>query len=147
MELSKVLHPDCTMSAVQASSKKRILELISQVASQHIVDIDQATVLASLMSREKMGSTGIGNGIALPHGRLKNLNDVLAVVMTSQHPIEYDAIDRLPVDVFVAILVPEAQTTEHLGTLAAIANKLQNKDTLKRMRDAASNQALFEVMS
>jgi nitrogen PTS system EIIA component len=142
-----VLHPDCTMSAVQASSKKRILELISQVASQHIVDIDQATVLASLMNREKMGSTGIGNGIALPHGRLKNLKDVLAVVMTSQQPIEYDAIDRLPVDVFVAILVPEAQTTEHLGTLAAIANKLQNKDTLKRMRDAASNQALFEVMS
>ena len=141
-----MLHPDCTLSAVQASSKKRILELISQVASQHIVDIDQATVLASLMNREKMGSTGIGNGIALPHGRLKNLKDVLAVVMTSQQPIEYDAIDRLPVDVFVAILVPEAQTTEHLGTLAAIANKLQNKDTLKRMRDAASNQALFEVM-
>ena len=73
MEISSILHPDCVVCAVQGSSKKRILELISQVASQHLVEVDQATILASLSGREKMGCTGIGGGIALPHGRIKGL--------------------------------------------------------------------------
>ncbi|MFT4746366.1 MAG: PTS system nitrogen regulatory IIA component, partial [Congregibacter sp.] len=70
MEIKDILHPDCTSCAVQGTSKKRILELISQIADQYLMDIDQATILSSLTCREKMGSTGIGNGIALPHGRL-----------------------------------------------------------------------------
>ena len=147
MEIKDILHPDCTLCAVQGTSKKRVLELISDIANKHITDIDQATILASLMNREKMGSTGIGNGIALPHGRLKNLKKVLAVVMTNQSPIEYDAIDKLPVDIFFAILVPEDQAAEHLGTLSAIAAKLTNKDTLKRMREAKTDSELFEVIA
>ena len=147
MEIKDILHPDCTLCAVQGTSKKRVLELISDIANKHITDIDQATILASLMNREKMGSTGIGNGIALPHGRLKNLKKVFAVVMTNQSPIEYDAIDKLPVDIFFAILVPEDQAAEHLGTLSAIAAKLTNKDTLKRMREAKTDSELFEVIA
>ncbi|MEP7704037.1 PTS IIA-like nitrogen regulatory protein PtsN [Paraglaciecola sp. 25GB23A] len=147
MEIKDVLHPDCTLCAVQGTSKKRILELISNIASKHIVDIDQATILASLMNREKMGSTGIGNGIALPHGRLKDLKKVVAVVMTNDTPIEFDAIDKQPVDIFFAILVPEEQANEHLGTLSVIAAKLTDKDTLNRMRAAQSDEELFKVMN
>ncbi|WP_158972168.1 PTS IIA-like nitrogen regulatory protein PtsN [Paraglaciecola sp. L3A3] len=147
MEIKDILHPDCTLCAVQGTSKKRVLELISQTASQVISNIDQATILASLTGREKMGSTGIGNGIALPHGRLKDLENVLAIVVTSETPIPYDAIDNQPVDIFIAILVPEEKASEHLGTLSAIAQKLTNKDTLHRIRSAKTNQELFEVMS
>ena len=141
MEIKDILHPDCTLCAVQGTSKKRVLELISQIANQHLIDIDQATILSSLTCREKMGSTGIGNGIALPHGRLQELENVMAIVVTSKKPIDYDAIDNAPVDIFFAILVPE-----HLGTLSAIATKLNNKDTLSQMRQAKTDQELFEAL-
>jgi PTS system nitrogen regulatory IIA component len=147
MEIKDILNPDCTLCAVQGTSKKRILELISQIANQYLLDIDQATILSSLTCREKMGSTGIGNGIALPHGRLKDLEKVLAVVVTSEQAINYDAIDNAPVDIFFAILVPEDKASEHLGTLSAIATKLNNKDTLSLMRQAKTDQELFEAIS
>ena len=146
MEIKDILHPDCTLCAVQGTSKKRVLELISQIANQYLLDIDQATILSSLTCREKMGSTGIGNGIALPHGRLKDLENVMAIVVTSERPINYDAIDNAPVDIFFAILVPENRASEHLGTLSTIANKLNNKDTLNRMRKAKTDQELFEAL-
>ncbi|WP_158771342.1 PTS IIA-like nitrogen regulatory protein PtsN [Paraglaciecola sp. L1A13] len=147
MEISSILHPDCVLCAVQGSSKKRILELISQVASQHLVEIDQATILASLSSREKVGCTGIGGGIALPHGRIKGLESTLAVLVTCQPPVQYDAIDNMPVDIFFAILVPEEKANEHLQTLSAIAKKFSDKDVLKELRSATTDQALFQVLS
>lgn len=147
MEISSILHPDCVVCAVQGSSKKRILELISQVASQHLVEVDQATILASLSGREKMGCTGIGGGIALPHGRIKGLESALAVLITCQPPVQYDALDNMPVDIFFAILVPEEKAQEHLETLSAIAKKFCDKDILSRLRSATTDQELFQVIS
>lgn len=147
MEIKDILSPGCTKSAVQGSSKKRILEIISQIAAQHIANTDQATILSSLLSREKMGSTGLGNGIALPHGRLANLENVLAVLVTSKPPIEFDAIDNKPVDIFFALLVPEDQAQGHLQTLATIASKLSDKSTVKALRNAGGSQQLFEIIS
>ena len=146
MEIKEILHPDCTLCAVQGASKKRILEHISDIANKHLLEIDQATILSSLMNRERMGSTGIGNGIALPHGRLQNLEKVIAIVVTSEVPIDYEAIDNAPVDVFFAILVPTDKASEHLGTLSAIASKLTNKDTLKKMRAATTDDELFKAV-
>jgi PTS system nitrogen regulatory IIA component len=147
MEIADILRPDCTLCAVQGSSKKKILELISLKASEFLPDIDQAVILSSLMGREKMGSTGIGGGIALPHGRLAELDKALAVLVTSESPIEFDAIDNAPVDIFFAILVPEAKASEHLGTLAAIAQKLNDKTTLASIRQATTSEQLYKVVS
>ncbi len=147
MEITDILRPDCTLCAVQGSSKKKILELISLKASEFLPDIDQAVILSSLMGREKMGSTGIGGGIALPHGRLAELDKALAVLVTSESPIEFDAIDNAPVDIFFAILVPEAKASEHLGTLAAIAQKLNDKTTLASIRQATTSEQLYKVVS
>lgn len=147
MEIKDILHPDCALCAVQGSSKKKILELISLTAKQFIPDIDQAVILNSLMCREKMGSTGIGGGIALPHGRIKDLQNVVAFLMTSKSPIQYEAIDNAPVDIFFAILVPEDKASEHLSTLSVIAQKLNNPDTLSQIRNATNNQTLFEAVT
>ncbi len=146
MEISDILHPDCTLCAVQGSSKKKILELISLTAKQFIPEIDQAVVLNSLMCREKMGSTGIGGGIALPHGRIKGLPKVVALLMTSDTPIQFEAIDNSPVDIFFAILVPEEKASEHLSTLSTIAQKLNQPEVLADIRNASSNQALYEAV-
>ncbi|MCF2947589.1 PTS IIA-like nitrogen regulatory protein PtsN [Paraglaciecola aquimarina] len=147
MEIKDILHPDCTLCAVQGTSKKKILELISHTATQQLTDIDQATILSSLMCREKMGSTGIGGGIALPHGRIQSLENVMALLITSETPIQFEAIDNAPVDIFFAILVPEEKASEHLGTLSAIAQKLNDKATLIRIRNAKTNQELFEAVN
>lgn len=147
MEIKDILHPDCTLCAVQGTSKKKILELISHTATQQLTDIDQATILSSLMCREKMGSTGIGGGIALPHGRIQSLENVMALLITSETPIQFEAIDNAPVDIFFAILVPEQKASEHLGTLSAIAQKLNDKATLIRIRNAKTNQELFEAVN
>lgn len=146
MEILQILTPDCTQCAVQGTSKKRILEIISQIASEHIPQIDQATILSSLMCREKMGSTGIGNGIALPHGRLPDLEKVLAILITSKPAIEFDAIDNKPVDIFFALLVPEDQAQGHLQTLATIAGRLSDKERVKVIRNATSDMQLFEAI-
>ncbi len=147
MEINDILSPDCTKCAVQGTSKKRILEIISQIASKHIQGIEQSDILASLLSREKMGSTGIGNGIALPHGRLKGLEKVVAVLITCKPSVQFEAIDNQPVDIFFALLVPEDQAQGHLQTLATIASKLNDKRTVKSLRKASESQQLFEAIT
>ena len=146
MNIQAIVSLDRTECAVQCNSKKRILEIIADIAAKNNENIDGATVLNSLMSRERMGSTGIGNGIALPHGRLAGLDRVIAIVVTSTPAIDFDAIDEKPVDIFFALLVPEEQTEGHLQTLATVAGKLNNKDTVKAIRRATTSDDIIKAL-
>ncbi|WP_334027787.1 PTS IIA-like nitrogen regulatory protein PtsN [Alteromonas sp. P256] len=146
MDIKAIVSLDRTECAVQCNSKKRILEIISDIAAQDNTDIDQVTVLNSLLSRERMGSTGIGNGIALPHGRLAGLEHVMAIIVTCIPAINFDALDEKPVDIFFALLVPEEQTEGHLQTLATVAGKLSDKDTVKAIRRAKTNEDIFSAL-
>ena len=146
MEIKDILSPDCTRCAVPGTSKKRILQLISQIAEQQHEQLTEDEVLTSLMCREKMGSTGIGAGIAIPHGRIAKLKAPLAIVVTSTPGIEFDAIDHQLVDIFFAILVPADKNEGHLQTLATIAKKLSDKEITRSLRKANNNQALYELL-
>ncbi|CAA0300690.1 sugar-specific enzyme IIA component of PTS [Alteromonas infernus] len=147
MDIQAIVSLDRTECAVQCNSKKRILEIIADIAAKNNESIDQATVLNSLMSRERMGSTGIGNGIALPHGRLPGLEKVIAIVVTSTPAINFDALDEKPVDIFFALLVPEEQTEGHLQTLATVAGKLSDKETIKAIRRASTSDDILSALS
>jgi len=147
MDIQAIVSLDRTECAVQCNSKKRILEIIADIAAKNNENIDQATVLNSLMSRERMGSTGIGNGIALPHGRLLGLEKVIAIVVTSTPAINFDALDEKPVDIFFALLVPEEQTEGHLQTLATVAGKLSDKETIKAIRRASTSDDILSALS
>lgn len=147
MQIDQLLTLDRTQCAVEGHSKKRILEIISQLAAQQLCELQQATILEALTCRERLGSTGIGNGIALPHGRVDGLEKIIGFLLTSSHPLDFDALDDKPVDIFFVVLVPEQQTEEHLTTLAAIATKLSDKSVLKAMRKATNHQALFDAIS
>ncbi|UAA38467.1 PTS IIA-like nitrogen regulatory protein PtsN [Paraneptunicella aestuarii] len=146
MDIKDILAPNGIKRAIGCSSKKRILELLSLLAADVSDEIDSEEVLTSLLSRERMGSTGIGHGIALPHGRLPGLLKPIALIITCQDGIEFDAIDNQPVDIFFAILVPENDTTDHLKILSAIANKLNDRDIVRKLRKAESEQALYEAL-
>lgn len=124
MQLSEVLSLDCTKSAVQCSSKKRALEIISEIAALHTGQ-NATELFECMLSREKMGSTGIGNGIAIPHARMSDSENAVAVLLQCEEPIEFDSIDNRPVDLLFALLVPEDQCKEHLKTLACMAETPQ----------------------
>jgi PTS system nitrogen regulatory IIA component len=147
MEIQAIVSLDRTECAVQCNSKKRILEIISDIAAKNNPDIDQASVLNSLLTRERMGSTGIGNGIALPHGRLPGLEHVIAIIVTSNPAIDFDALDDQPVDIFFALLVPEEKTEGHLQTLAPVAGKLSDKETVKAIRRASTSDDIITALS
>lgn len=146
MTLQDILSPDCTFCAISGSSKKRVLDKICTIAASKIAEHSPYELLESLTAREKLGSTGIGNGIAIPHGRMSNAKTVVAVVVTTEIPISFDAIDNKPVDIFIALFVPEAACQEHLTTLQSIAKLFSNKQTAKQVRKCQSNEALFNLI-
>ncbi len=146
MNLSSMLAENCTKSAVLFNSKKRILEYIAELAHQQLPDIAEYSILEALTTREKLGSTGIGGGIAIPHGKLKDVTEPLLVFVVSKETIPFDAIDNQPVDIFCAILIPEQQCQAHLSTLAAIARLLSQKELTKKIRHAETNQQLYQLL-
>ncbi|EHN71195.1 PTS IIA-like nitrogen regulatory protein PtsN [Aliivibrio fischeri] len=146
MQLSTILSLDCTKSAVQCTSKKRALELISEIAAPQIGQNPQE-LFESLLNREKMGSTGIGNGIAIPHGRMFNCDNAVAVLIQCQEPIEFDAIDNRPVDILFALLVPDEQCKLHLKTLSSVAEKLNDKQVLRQLRHAENDDELYQIIT
>jgi len=146
MKLSSLTCQDCSKAAVLFNSKKRIIEFISQLAHEQLPHLAQQDILNALLTREKLGSTGIGRGIAIPHGRMNGIENPLALVLVSESPVNFDAIDNRPVDIFVALIVPDGQSDLHLKTLATIAEKLNDKEFCKQLRNAKTDQDLFNVI-
>ena len=145
MRLSEILSLDCTKSAVQCTSKKRALEMISEIVAMRTGQ-NPTELFECMLSREKVGSTGIGNGIAIPHARMQSTDQAVAVLLQCESPIEFDSIDNRPVDLLFALLVPDAQCKEHLKTLSSMAERLNNKQVLKLLRKAKSDQELYDIM-
>ncbi|MFT5234993.1 MAG: PTS system nitrogen regulatory IIA component [Shewanella sp.] len=146
MELSTILQPECTTCATPGS-KKKVLELISDLAAVQYPSLSSQEIFESLLAREKMGSTGIGNGIAIPHGRLANISQPVAVLIKCEEPIAFDSIDKQPVDILFALLVPADQCEQHLSTLSAMAEKLNDKLILKQLRKTKDESELYQVIT
>jgi PTS system nitrogen regulatory IIA component len=146
MILQDILTLDCTQCAVPASSKKRILEQICLLAAEKMGNCSSSDLLDSILNREKMGSTGIGNGIAIPHGRLSGTNKSMAVLLTTKQAIDFDAIDNKAVDIFICLFVPQESTQEHLSTLQSIAQLFSERKTAKQVRKCTNNLELFNLI-
>lgn len=145
MQISEVLTLDCTKSAVSCTSKKRALEIISEIAAEQTGQ-NSTELFECMLNREKVGSTGIGNGIAIPHARMQDSDKAVAILLQCQEPVEFDSIDNRPVDLLFALLVPDAQCKEHLKTLSCMAERLNDKAVLKQLRKAQSDQELYDII-
>ena len=146
MRLQDILTLDCTKCAVPTSSKKGILEQICLLAAEKMGSCNASDLLESILNREKMGSTGIGNGIAIPHGRLNNTDNAMAVLLTTEKAIDFDAIDNQAVDIFICLFVPQNSTQEHLNTLQSIAQLFSDRKTAKQVRKCTNNLQLFNLI-
>jgi Phosphotransferase system mannitol/fructose-specific IIA domain (Ntr-type) len=147
MNLSDILDPDRVAVGVQASSKKRVLEELARRLTTGVPGLASADVLASLATREKLGSTGLGHGIAIPHGRVSGIERSIGACLRLAFPIDYDAHDSEPVDVVFGLLVPQNATGEHLRHLAAIAERFADDGFCAEARAAAGDAALYALLT
>lgn len=147
MEIQDILDPEHIVYDEDCSSKKRALEKISDLLVKNgASSLASQDVCESLIAREKLGSTGIGYGVAIPHGRLKNTDRTLAAFLKLHHGIDYDAIDNENVDLIFALLVPENSTEEHLQLLAELAEMFSNEKIRNMLRETKDPQALFNLI-
>lgn len=146
MQLSNVLTLECTRSAICCQSKKRALEILSELAASQL-NLPAQIIFEAILSRERMGSTGIGNGIAIPHGKLEeDTLRVIGVFIRLETPILFDTIDNQPVDLLFALLVPAVQSKTHLHTLSLVAKRLADKTLCRRLRAAKNDEELYQIM-
>lgn len=146
IRLENILTPGRSRVNVPGGSKKRVLEQIANLIGREVPDLATQDVYESLIAREKLGSTGFGNGIAIPHCRLKGCEAPISALLHLDAPIDFDAIDGAPVDLLFVLLVPEAATDAHLELLRQIASMLDRKDVRDQLRSASSNEALYQVV-
>lgn len=147
MKLTDIIARDCAKAAVSCSSKKRLFEYLCKLAHQHVPYISTQVFLDVLCQREKLGSTGIGHGLAIPHGRVDGLRQTIGFLLVNKTAIPFDAIDDKNVDIFLFLLVPEQTNQHHLQTLSTIADKLKNKDFCRQLRNAKNNNELYQVIN
>lgn len=147
MELRDILSPDRISVGLSATSKKKLLEIVSQLLVHGSAGPDPQTVFQCLIERERLGSTGIGEGVALPHGRLKGLTRAIGAFAVLKTDMDYDAIDRQPVRLVFALLVPENATTEHLQLLAKLAALFSQKSTRDKLINAKTPEELYTYLT
>lgn len=130
---------------VDAPSKKRALERMSEFLSEDDEGLNSGQVFDALLARERLGSTGLGFGFAIPHARHELAQDVRGACMRLAAPIDFDAMDQQPVDFVVGLLVPDGSADEHVHMLAELAGMLDEPDVRERLRQAATPEAVLEV--
>lgn len=146
MKLSDILSPDRIRLDSDATSKKRVLESASQLLAATDETLSPRAVFDCLIAREKLGSTGLGHGVALPHGRLAGLEKTIAVFIRVPKGVDFDAPDNEPVDLVFALLVPEESTEEHLQVLANIARFFDAEGSRDALRVEVSPQKARELL-
>lgn len=141
--IDEILTPNRTIKNAPASSKKKVLEYLGSFIAEHISESSVDDVYDRLLNRERLGSTGIGEGIAIPHCRLKQCNKTFGVLLHLEQPIDFDSIDQQPVDLIFALVVPEEATDEHLQTLSMLAQKLSQPGYRDALRNTSSSESLY----
>lgn len=147
MEISEILAPERISCDVVVNSKKAALEALAGMIAEADAELTQAQVFESLIAREKLGSTGLGNGIAIPHGRQKGSTNTIGAFMRLNIGISYDAVDQKPVDLLFALLVPEESTEAHLQILSRLAQMFSEPETLAKFRECESGEQIFKLLT
>ena len=143
--MNDILTPARTACQVQGGSKKRLFETIARIICDDQPSLDYEQVFAQLTAREKLGSTSLGQGIAIPHCRVDECPQPLGTLLTLEQPIDFDAPDDQPVDLLFALLVPGEANQQHLDILAGLARLFHQQDFCRQLRAARDSTTLFEL--
>ncbi len=147
MDIFNLLNQERTLAHTDASSKKKVLEKLSHVLSKDIDNYSQEQIFDSLIQRERLGSTGLGSGVALPHCRLTGLSEACAAMVTLDSSVDFDSPDSEGVDIIFGLVVPDDSDKEHLETLAQLARLFSDLKLCQQIRKASSNQDILDLIS
>jgi PTS system nitrogen regulatory IIA component len=150
VDIEKILRPEQIAVDIQVSSKKRALEVLSELLAKGEPQLTPAEVFECLLSRERLGGTALGKGVALPHGRLKGSGEIIGAFLRLKGDVPFDAQDKQPVDLLFALLVPsdsKESNERYLQVLAHIAEMLSDEKQRERLRGAKSREELFELIA
>ena len=147
MKISDILSLERINCAVSPASKKRALEDVGALLLNADASLTQGEIFDSLLSRERLGSTGLGHGVAIPHGRVNSATTTIGAFMQLEQAIDFDAIDGKPVDLVFGLLVPAESTDEHLQILAQLAKMFSDDNFCEELRQAKNNQELYTLLS
>lgn len=147
MNLSEFVLPEQVRSLSDITSKKRALEELSRLLVAAAPDLTEADVLTALVNREKLGSTALDGGVAIPHGRMRGLDTAVAAFVRLGTGVDFEASDGAPVDLIFGLLVPQDATQSHLDILKAIAERLSDEDNVAKIRAADDDAALHAQLT
>ena len=147
LDLSAILTPGRVACHVQGGSKKRLFETIAKTISEDQVSLPYNLVLSCLIAREKLGSTGLGQGIAIPHCRVENCTHALGTLVTLEEAIDYDAPDGKPVDILFVLLVPQEAQQQHLDILAGLAGLFNDPAFCEQVRSSRDPASLYAAVT
>jgi PTS system nitrogen regulatory IIA component len=146
MELYDLLHPEAVKVVAAASSKKRVLHDMAQLAG-NCYDMRAGVLLEALLEREKLGPTGVGNGVALPHARSMDVGRVCGAFILLESPVDFGSVDKLPVDVIFGLFAPENAGVDHLKALAIVSRTLRDSSICAKLRANPDQQTLFTILT
>lgn len=146
MEIYEVIRPENVTLNLAAASKSRLLQILSEKAGKAL-NINDREILAALQNREKLGSTGIGAGIAIPHAPIAGVGVPFGLFVRLAKPIEFESIDDVPVDIVCLLLTPPEHHAAHLSVLSSIARQLRSSEILKRIRSASNQRQMYSAIA
>ncbi len=144
--IQSILTPELTLTGVSGSSKKKILEKISQLIAQQHPELDEGTIFNNLLNRERLGSTGIGQGIAIPHCRLDESEKVIGALLVLEEKVPFEAIDDAPVDLLFVLVVPKEANSQHLELLSQVAEKFNQPAFCAQLRACKNKEELYQTV-
>jgi len=146
MELREILSPDAVLSGLKPNSKKQLLQELAAAAAV-AENIDERLVFETLLQRERLGSTGVGNGVAIPHGKLPNIDRIIGIFTRLTKPVGFEAMDDQPVDIVFMLLAPEGSGADHLKALSRIARLLRDQTMLAQLRASEDREAIYSLIA
>lgn len=146
MRLADVLKEDYIITDIKARGKRQLLEEMVSCAASRVDGVDAEMVLNAILEREKLGSTGIGHGVAIPHGKIKGITEIRVFFGRSRPGVDFDSMDRQPVYLFFMIVAPENSTAAHLKILAGISHLLKNQEFRHRLTTAETAGDVYRVI-
>ncbi len=146
MALADLLQQDAIIPALKANSKKQLLQELAAKASK-LTGLPEREIFDVILQRERLGSTGVGNGIAIPHGKLTSVKSIIGIFARLEAPVDFEALDDQPVDLVFLLLAPEGAGADHLKALSRIARVLRDQDLVAKLRATASASAIYAFLN
>ncbi len=145
-EIRTIISADHVQEGLTCANKKALFQQLGLLASR-VLSLDSKTVVSALTEREKLGSTGFGSGVAIPHGKVEGLDKVVGLFVRLSAPIDFQSVDGLPVDLVFVLLSPPLAGAEHLKSLASVSRLLRDKQMLAKLRGASTTDAIYALLA